>query len=254
MGERKYTDAHDWALFVSEDEPHGLEELQHRLKVSVPTIIERAARSPGQKVLHVLYVLLSVCALVGPVLSVTVFFNRSEAVTRQYDFDAGFELTVALLGFACGAFFEGRLIYRWRNEGGYRDSAAIFLSAFVLVCALGTILQAYLVTGSAPILVTVCLIPAFVTAMASIVGIVLPAIAPPKPQEAEPDRDPPEAEYDLTKISGDARAAVLKNRNKALSALDARHLLKGYELDELQARPLGKLTERAQAEGSGESR
>src|SRR5699024_10155516 len=48
-----------WALSVSRDEPHGLDELQRQLRRTAPQFIERAAVPPGRKVLHVLYLLLS---------------------------------------------------------------------------------------------------------------------------------------------------------------------------------------------------
>lgn len=241
MTEKQYRDAESWALYVHKDQPHGLEDLQHQLQRAASGVIERAARPASAKLLHALYIVLSVCAVVGPIAAVTVFFDLSNAPTRQYNFDADFELTVAFLGFAFGGFFQGRMIYRWWNEGKKRDTATIFLSGLVLVCALGTVLQAYSVTSSDRILITLVLLPAYITGVASIVAILLNAVAPPKPQrQSAPAETAPE--INLTELSGDARAAVLKDRRKALKALEARGLLEGHSVDELSERPLGNLT------------
>src|SRR5699024_4230618 len=114
-----------WALSVSRDEPHGLDELQRQLRRTAPQVIERAAVPPGRKVLHVLYLLLSACALIGPIAAFTASLDMSEAPTRSYDFDPEFEIKVARIGVAFGIFFQGRMLYRWWPEGQHRASAAI---------------------------------------------------------------------------------------------------------------------------------
>lgn len=59
------------------------------------------------------------------------------------------------------------------------------------------------------------------------------------PYHKTPDEPPP---VDLTRLTGDARTAVLKDRRKALETLQTRGLLEEeYDVDELASRPLGQL-------------
>lgn len=248
MPDQQYSDAGTWALSVSRDEPHGLDELQRQLRRTAPQVIERAAVPPGRKVLHVLYLLLSACALIGPIAAFTASLDMSEAPTRSYDFDPEFEIKVALIGFAFGIFFQGRMLYRWWHEGHHRDSAAIVLSTLILLCAAGTVLQAYAVAEGHTVYVTLHLLPAFVTGIGAVVTIVLCAAAPPAPDTGPADdrqdaQERPEPEVDLTALQGAARAAVLKDRRKALTNLADRGLLEGHDVDELMARPLGQLVD-----------
>lgn len=252
MTEKQYDDAESWALAVRHDQPHSLEELQHRLQVSAPSVIERAAQPRTKTLLNGLYLLLSAFSLIGPIAAVTVFFDMSEAFTRSYDFDAGFEFTVALIGFLFGLFFQGRMLYRWWNEGRYRDNAAIVLSTLILFCAAGTILQAYPASEYSGIVETLFLIPAFITGAGSIATIWLSAVAPPSPKGSESydsqvsdtvGRDLQD-DVELDKLTGEAHAAVLKDRNNALDALYIRGFLEGYDVRELRSRSLGRLTEK----------
>src|SRR5699024_8496710 len=131
------------------------------------------------------------------------------------------------------------MLYRWWNEGKKRDSVMLFFSFGVLLCALGTIAQAYDINDANPMLVTVCLLPAFVTGLGAVATIVVNLAAREKtPYYKAPDPPPP---LDLTQLTGDARAAVLKDRHKALESLRARGLLEGYDVDDLAPRPLGSL-------------
>src|SRR5690625_3089098 len=233
----KFDDSEDWALSVTVDQPHDLAELERQLAVCARFVIRRSRQPIGKRVLHGLYVLASALAVIGPIAAVTVFFNLSDAPTRSYDFDVGFELTVTFLGFAFGILFQGRMLYRWWNEGKKRDSVMLFFSFGVLLCVLGTIAQAYGLKEVNPVLVTVCLIPAFVTGLGAVVTIVVNLGAREKaPYHEKPEMPPPP--LDLTRLTGDARTAVLKDRHKALKVLQARGLLEGHDVEELAARPL----------------
>ena len=235
----KNDSAADWSLRVTEDQPHDLAELERQLAGHATEVINRSRQPTSKKVLHGLYLFSSALAVVGPIAAVTVFFDLSDAPTRAYDFDAGFELVVAFVGFAFGILFQGRMLYRWWNEGKKRDSVMLFFSFGVLLCALGTIAQAYDINDANPMLVTVCLLPAFVTGLGAVATIVVNLAAREKtPYYKAPDPPPP---LDLTQLTGDARAAVLKDRHKALESLRARGLLEGYDVDDLASRPLGYL-------------
>lgn len=242
---RAHLNGADWATHVGEDEPHDLQTLEDRVLERAQRTAKHATHREGfspAKAFQVFKAIFTIALFMGPIAAVTVFFNREDRVVAAYNFNTEFEFTAAAIGFALGGFLQIALVVEWWRSGRHHDNFTIGLSAFMLVCVLLTMVQAYAAAPGDSATATLYLIPAWLTGTVAIFLIVANLVS----RQPAPDHDEDSPVWipgvgNIQKLAPAAEDAIRQDRAEAIQILVKRGLLTNVDLAELSARPLGKL-------------
>ncbi len=225
---------HLWAQRVSRSAPHGLDVLEAHV-LAYTTEADEASRTPWWRIAWGVSPFLALLASIGGFAA--VFGSPRDIRIGRTDAPDAADIPWAMVSYSVAAIGVVLIFVYWivtskRHRNGALQITLVLTFAFGVF---GVFITHQLArdAGTRPELMP--MVPVYVMVVLAVIVFVIIQCSPPMPPE--PDIPP----MPVDQLGPKAMKILMRERNDAIKTLAERRLLPGVDVDELQARPLGRL-------------